>query len=511
MILYHAITTYHLLECIVHKINFHKHEDAEILVPRFLYNNYEGLKENFFFSNVNVFDWDNVGRNIDGYSGQDVIRCIDCEMKKFWCQDIIDNFQNYFNEINVCSAAYFFGYWLVEKKMTFQWFEEAAGRYSFPEVIMEQDKAVFPIRYELACLNSMYNGNNKYVTKKYVNLCAQDKNVDDPLLEDFNIIQYMKKMDLGEKELIKEFFNVPSNLFFKKNSVLLLTQHFTNLNLLTYNEHRECYQLTLDYFLMDKPICCKLHPSDIMPYEDFLQIDSIINEKFPSELLALDCVGNYDVIASINSTSVYSLSHMGDKILSFNDEYLKTYKQNHKYYFAYKCIKTLFDFEVIFMGINVLQMQNMICFNVNDGKRTIRKKGKLYIVGNPNEEEKEYIQADNSGVFVFVGDYLPTKLFMKDEHYKTIIKNINLYKEKDYYSEFVYIITDNKSAERRINDMNYKKVLKNSGINIEVISNKDITYDIMFYQGIIDAMEKKLLEYEEENKLLKEKLCEYEK
>ena len=45
MILYHAITTYHILKFCVHKLRFHPMEKAILLVPDFLVRKPIGLSE----------------------------------------------------------------------------------------------------------------------------------------------------------------------------------------------------------------------------------------------------------------------------------------------------------------------------------------------------------------------------------------------------------------------------------------------------------------------------------
>ena len=52
MILYHAITTYHLLFFIVHKLIYAKNEEAIIIYPQTLYDKYPQLETslNFVFN-----------------------------------------------------------------------------------------------------------------------------------------------------------------------------------------------------------------------------------------------------------------------------------------------------------------------------------------------------------------------------------------------------------------------------------------------------------------------------
>ena len=63
MILYHVITTYHLIEAIVHRMRFHKEDKAILVFPDFgaiKFPQYQELKENGMFDDVIVFPYEKI-------------------------------------------------------------------------------------------------------------------------------------------------------------------------------------------------------------------------------------------------------------------------------------------------------------------------------------------------------------------------------------------------------------------------------------------------------------------
>ena len=80
MVLYHAISTYHIFKFCVHKLRFHQNEEAILLVPNFLLRKPSGvLKPNVseIFKKVYFFDWERKSVS----SEASVIAAVDCEMK----------------------------------------------------------------------------------------------------------------------------------------------------------------------------------------------------------------------------------------------------------------------------------------------------------------------------------------------------------------------------------------------------------------------------------------------
>ena len=59
MILYHAITSYHLLKFAVHKLRYHSFDDAVLLIPSsMVHKPVQNSEEDSIFSKVIEFSWE---------------------------------------------------------------------------------------------------------------------------------------------------------------------------------------------------------------------------------------------------------------------------------------------------------------------------------------------------------------------------------------------------------------------------------------------------------------------
>ena len=183
-----------------------KGKEAILLVPNFLLRKPSGvLKPNVseIFKKVYFFEWERKSVS----SEASVIATVDCEMK-----EIINNNDLQTAKINVARAAYFFSTWLIHNKIHFQWFEEADGRLSNPDPIMNDDQRLCPLRYEMAKKNGMYSGENPYITKKWVKFDAQVPGFHDSNAVNFDVVEEMRLLSKEDQESLLWFFYAPSSL-----------------------------------------------------------------------------------------------------------------------------------------------------------------------------------------------------------------------------------------------------------------------------------------------------------
>lgn len=512
MILYYTITAYHILKFAVHKLRFHPDEDAILLIPEFLLRKFSGFENKLIFSKCISFSWERQ-KNL---TPEQIFEKINVEFKsKTKGLSLKD-----FSEINVCRCAFYFGSWLVYNKQPFNWFEEADGRLSQPEPIMEDDSRLAPERYEFAVQNGLYTGDNPCVLKKYVKMSSQLPDFYDPLAENYDVMEEMNKLSRKDKKRLLDFFDVPKELTFKPHSVLMLTAHFCNLRVMSYEEHALCYQLTSDYFLDGYNLYYKVHPSDLMPYRSFMDDVEIVPAHFPAELLTLILDEAFEIGASVSSTGIYNISSICKKILIFNQEYISSFWQNHRYYFCVKVMEQFPDYKVCAIGTNSKQLENMItfggviaergvdfCENIND----VVKSGPptIYFVGAQNRPSDEELNAlfdlaGSSDIIVFLNEDDEYYFYNVMKKHDFIIKELQITAEDEEYGrldsyEHIVIFTDSAEARRKVNEMKFTKRLTQTGAELNVLSTMDKDVQIMALKGMLKATETQFEKYMDEN------------
>lgn len=503
MILYHAITTYHLLKFAVHKLRNHPNEEAVILIPNYLPHKPKELyNRGSIFSKVVEFGWE---RKKAPYL--DIFKDINYELK----HSLGDNYRNKITEYNIARAEYFFGSWAVENGILFQWFEDGDGRFTQPEPIMKDDERVNPVRFQLAMNNKLYNGENENVIKRFIKFSSQIGEFSKDNTVDFDIVKEISLLSYNDKDMLLDFFGVPKDLVLQKDSCLMLTQHFSNIRLLSYQEQALCYQLTADYYMDGYHTYYKWHPSDVTPYPSFMENISMISGNFPVELLCLVLKSRFKVGASINSTGILNLSPICDKILTFNQDYINTFWYNHQYYFAIKLLELLSYKLACAINVNYIQMNNICNFALDyDSVKVVygstladaekMEEYNVYIIGDISEHNSSIIEfcdkhKNSTIIFLAFKEKSIFKLFKDNPLF--LVKEIKLYDSThnelsilDCFS--IGILVPNKEIYERVQLMKYVKVLKNTGAItvVEQLSDKDIQIAIL--KGMLKATEEQL-------------------
>lgn len=513
MILYYTITAYHILKFAVHKLRFHPNEDAILLVPEFLLRKFSGFENKSIFSKCISFTWER-HKNL---TPEQIFEKIDEEFKsKTKGLSIKD-----FSEINVCRSAFYFGSWLVYNKQPFNWFEEADGRLSQPEPIMADDAKSSPERYKFAVQNGLYTGDNPCVLKKYVKIDSQLPGFYDPMAENYDVVEELTHLTSEQQKILLGFFDVPQDLSFKTNSVLMLSQHYCNMRMMTYEEHAICYQLTTDYYLDGYNLYYKVHPSDLMPYQSFMDNVEIVPAHFPAELLTLILNEPFEVGASVSSTGIYNISSICKKILTFNEEYIQSFWQNHRYYFCVKIMEQFPDYKVCSIGTNSKQLENMIsfggvitersvdfCENINDIVKS--DSPTIYFIGAQNQPSDEELKVlfdlmEPSDIIVFLNEDDSYYFYSMMRDHDFIVKELQIkadndeeYGDLESY-EHIVIFTDNEDARRKVNNMKFAKRLTQTGAELNVLSTMDKDVQILALKGMLKATEQQLEKYMDEN------------
>lgn len=524
MILYHAITTYHILRFAVHKLVNHRDEDAILLIPAFLVREPSGLQSGSIFSKVIKFRWE---REINGLTEKAVLQYVGKQLKEYLPGMDIRTF----TEINVASAAYLFGSWLFEQQIPYNWFEEADGRFSYPEPIMQDDARIAPMRYQLAAARGAYTGDTPYVQKKYMKFSSQKPGFEDPLAVNFSVTEEMQKLNEQDKETLLDFFDVPRDFRILPGSALMLTQHFANLRVLTYAEHILCYQLTTDYYLGDWNLYYKWHPSDVMAYPSFIENVHMIPGQFPSELLPLVCEKPFEIGASISSTGIRNIDTLCRRILLFDETYLASFQYNHQYYFCIKLMELFPEYPIISLDMNLLQLKNMAEFSgvsvkptfldahnaLADPDQSLAQRPHICLAStcmgqdmDLMREIRESLHPDSIYVFLDL-EQTGSFLVLADALGKPIVKEIEISAlEPDLYGQekgklYVYIFVENENSRRKIQTMKYVKKLIHTGIETAVFPQEDKDLRILILKGMLKATENQLQVLQKENEELKRK------
>lgn len=510
MILYHTVSTYHILRSILHKLNYRKNEDAILLVPKRFIDLPYGLQNgNNIFCKIIYYDWE--FKKYENYP-DDVFADID----RILSDEIDLDYREKITEYNIFNAARFLGSFLASNNIHFNWFEEADGRYLKYEPPMLDDKRMYNKRYELASSLGLYSAENECIDTIYLSLDDNPGVIEDEKIRDFDVNIEISKLSTEDSNEVMRFWGVEKeSITISENSAMLMTQHFCNIRIISFEEQVLLYQMFVDYFLEGYNIYLKMHPSDNFPYSAFINNIVNINAKYPAELLKFALVGKFKIVAAVSSTGVLNLKNISDKQLCINQDYTINFRNNDLYYFAAKLCQAFPNHNIVYAGVDESILENMISYSINyEGKKkamyyshndTIKE---TIIILDENIDE-DILKSIKESVFNNVVICILSTNGSLDElelikKYFSTAKNIIMECAEDeeiVTKKNVIVISDIEDNIRKVDKMKYYKLLKNSQLIVRVDENLDKDSKILILEGMLSATEKTLYKYVQENEI----------
>ncbi|MDQ0197479.1 hypothetical protein [Neobacillus ginsengisoli] len=493
MILYHVVTTYQLLHCIIYKELFHKEQVCYILLSDFTNENYPQIKqtEGHFFDKIFVFNPNEFFNDTEN----NIIYNTNKAVGKYLNENNI-NLQE-FSEIIVGSSKSYFGIYLVENRINFTFMEEVSGLIRRPEIVEGID--------------------------------ANFEGYNDTNLKHFDLIESIGKLDSSFIDKVLVFLGIDQKIKIDENSTILLTQHFSNLRIMSFEEHKKIYQLVVDYFVPETRLVIKPHPDDLMFYDVLFPQATVIKKKFPSELLPFVFTEKPQTIMTITSTSINNLMGHFENCIKFSTDFERYFNITHKYYCAVKIISEFIeDYEIYEMNSDKLLLENLLNISGNQFGRSINNVNNLSqipyksiiiiddfnrdILPEPKEICSFLKSVDRESIVIFINSY--KEYLFYDNPNKEIFESIvpveilhhSTVDETDQYSKTFFVYSKRKDIRNMINQQKFEKTLKNSNevIKVEAMSEEQIRIKIL--EGILEATEKRLEHYIKMESELREKL-----
>lgn len=521
MIFYYAITNYHILNCILHKLKYHSKESSILYLSKwhpeheFLIKKISKLN---FFDEVHVFDEVTFPSGNKHISKEQIREDIN-----YIVNNIPDIDFSLYKEINVCGDHYGLGVYLVYHQINYNYFEDGCGILSNEELLMDNIKKIEYSRYQI--LNSLkIPGNARCVSNRFGNLKKQSLDYKNKKDIHFSVVDELKNLSkINLKKILTIFCD---NYQIKKyeDSALVLTFHYANLGILSLNEQRLFYGYLIDYFAKDRKIVIKPHPSDSQSkYEEWFPQVNVLPRKLPSEFLALLVSKKFPLAITGWSTSINNLSDILDEVINFNQEIDKTYFLMNQYYLIGYVIHEIFNtgnIDIFGKNINEMQLVNILKifdmknFKINNycNLKKCCDDTKFHIIiyhdycYSKDDVLKSVNQLKDNEIIFFIFD----KMINFDEIFEILCKDIKLLKiEKEILDnnleipsdflqlEYVLYATKNCDLMNITEKVDFIKDLKYTNVRLKVTGN--------LIHIIRDSYLKKNLEInnlEEENKKL---------
>ena len=411
MDLYYAMTNYHVLCCILHKLVFNKENRATLWISSYLLDDRSDmlglLKDSMVFDDVAVFD--EVGSIYHGN-----IR-VTRQMIEDEKNNIMDNINKdavkelkSFKKLYMCQDTHSLGIYLNENKIKYNFFEDGCGTLCRPEMIIDlvkkESPAVAQIVMELECL-----GESSNVVHRYGDLSEQIDGYFNKKDIDFSVKKILKILPKEDLKKILTIYKCKKYDLKKRKKSLLLTWPYYRF--MTLDEHREFFSLLADYFTYDEEVLfIKPHPSDNRSdYQEWFDGAVIFDQSIPSELLPFCVNGKFDKGITNWSTSIFGLREILKDVVNFDKDIDTTYKDFHKYFAIIKyldAIKSDKPQKLRLININKKQILQLMKFYIKDYKKyyeIVNDIGDLIIARKYEGDyfDKRCIVLDRNGYYEF--------------------------------------------------------------------------------------------------------------
>lgn len=506
MVIFHAVSVYQLLNLLLYKEK--KYEDMETcLVIRDILlqkvRKSEALKKYFSKTVVYTDYWS--GKSIDEQEAI-IIGYYD----KLLADNEVD--MEHAEDIIIGCAHNTFGMYASIKNYRFIFLEDAAGLASRYWILDQINVKQLALKYELICKWGLITGKGPAVKRILCDYQAQDENFEpeEDVHIDFCVTRELGNLDVKKRTELMTLFTDIETLELPENSLVLLTQHFANLRTLSFEEQIFIYQTFMDYYVDDENVVIKPHPDDLMYYPMLFPKTSIVREKFPAEFLPFIATNVPKCIATISSTSIFSLRSCFDNKIELGTTFEKDFVKVHRYYCMVKLLESLDDNILTeFYGVNEIALKNMSCYKSYANTMSFKDGKRILCVDVIDDDFAEYLNNHSFDAYIFLNcddsygfSYKCGEIEdLWDHIYAITLKKEKLRDPEDGIlmsidDEVIYLHTKDVSLLKKVKEFTMEKRLENSNI---IISTEEIVTPeqerIRVLEGMLKATEKKLEYY----------------
>ncbi len=299
LVLYHAISSYQLLEVMLHRMRFHEKDRAVLILPDFIvkkYPQYQKLAARHFFDEVYLFPYLQIPHGEEAQILEDVARCY----RQVVPYDIAS-----FAQVYIAGAHFYFSLYLIQNQIRFTFFEDAAGMLSRPQQLHDALSKKFPVHAAIAQKYGLFDGENPLVDRIICLMRAQTRDVSHEKYVDFSVETALQTLAPSKRKKVIRFFL--RRRLRGRVLAILLTQHFANLHIMSAAEQQRMYEDLRDGPLRGISLMVKPHPDDTLNYAKIFPDAYIIRQIFPAELLPYVFRNKPECIYTFDSTSCENL------------------------------------------------------------------------------------------------------------------------------------------------------------------------------------------------------------
>lgn len=490
-VVYQALSSYQILECMEHRQIFHKEDYAVLILGSYIVEKFPDcgrqIEKRGLFDCVRLYEY-------GGFRPvrEEAVNKAGERLKKILPFDIREADRIYIAGIHTYLSA-----WLIQSEIPFAMFEDGSGALSRPWVLADIARKTGPQKYEILNSYGLYTHTSDLITEKWCNADAQLKEFHDDKIRHFNVEEQFSMLDADIQREVLGFFGIEEKINVPEDCTLLLTQQFANLGQLTFEDHIRIYQYLIDFYMDGdcSRIVLKLHPDDIMYYSKLFVGIGILNGNFPAELLGRAFEKMPKRLASVSSTGTHMIRKMFSEHLEFNELYETTFRYDPVCYTVACLLSVLGVRAADCAGVNLIQFRHML--DAGNGSH-IRlqaadaKQKTADVLVADDFSDWPFSMADRYRTVIFcncLGQYRMYRYPQREQFLRLLPVSVRL-GEKQFT---IWVRT--KGKEEKIRMFREEKELKQTGdiLRAECPDGRDL--ELMRLKGLLEATERRLQDY----------------
>ena len=494
MVLYHVITVYHLLCAILHKLRFHSEKKGVLLVPE-AFKSYHVdlalLKRLGVFHEISYMDW-----SVWVYS-EEYLR----ENGWKFYQSVLRYEPDEFQEIIVAGTQYIFAPFLAINQIEFSYMEEGRGRYAQMEEFVDNIQAFHPQMAELGLQLGTLDASSPYVAKIYGNV--PDDWEGDGRVSPFDVEKELGALSEEVIEEVQRIFGISQDEVPEiKDATLLLTEHFANMEQISLGDQIRLYALLGDFFVHERPLLVKPHPSDDVDYCEIFPDAHVLNANFPVEFLWHAAARKRWKMLTVSCTSTYALCEKD--VMHFRGGLLPDYYVLCRLLVLHHLVSHLSVEQPVHIYMDEPYARWMSYFGAEVGliEKVADDSGWKLIFLEKGCTDSDLLRKwmDEGKCILVLRD--PLEKFLDE----TVIKHI-VYTSGDVTERIrLYFFSHSEEMQKKIAEFHLEMPLKYSrgGISVEQLTEQEV--ERLIYEGKMEMLERRVEKAEKENKELKQSL-----
>ena len=517
MVFFHAVTVYHLLECILYRKKYESKESAVLGIPDFIKYRWneeylDMLVEMGFFDDYMYLPYSKVDKNNFNES-------LDIAFGGYENKYRLTEFDQYY----IGGVHYYISIYLFRHGKKVIAFEEANAAFSNPNILDEALKTCAPEHYFIASGNGLIDYSNPNIINVICDIENQKQEfiqkAEAGYLIGFSIAQEVLEQDEETQNKLFRAFGVNPDLRLEDHTALIFTQHFMGLDMLSVMEQHTIYAAFIDLFFPEKKVWIKPHPDDFYCYETNFENCQVIRERFPAEFLPVICKEKNIVLGTIYSTSVNSIAKHFQGLIRLSEDFLDSYRDAEMYCVISKMmLHGRLTKPNILRGdaclLEALLLRDEGVANQEEGQQSVNvalsngksKEDYYEMTVNAFDIHESYISND----YLLLGLLLESYEIENDIYYLRIrISKLNEFNETEISNQMVWLYLPDSIYENQMADFVYMRefAMKKENIYAEILKENDL--NVARLEGKVEAAAKRIVYYKEKLKEKDEQIAQY--